>query len=93
MIGQTIAHYEITARLGRGGMGEVFRARDTKLDREVAIKLLPPEFSDDPERLARFEREARTLASLQHPNVASIYGFEHVGEHRSPMTVAWVARG
>ena len=63
-------------------MGQVYRARDTKLDRDVALKLLPPEMSEDGERLARFEREARTLAQLQHPNVASIYGFEQVGEHR-----------
>jgi len=76
LIGRTLAHYEVTAQLGRGGMGEVFRARDTKLEREVALKVLPAEMSDDPERKARFEREARSLASLQHPNVASIYGFE-----------------
>ena len=62
--------------LGKGGMGEVYRASDTKLGRDVAIKILPTELSGDPERTARFEREARTLASLQHPNVASIYGFE-----------------
>ncbi|MHA1154446.1 MAG: serine/threonine-protein kinase, partial [Alphaproteobacteria bacterium] len=78
MIGKTLAHYEISALLGRGGMGEVYRALDTKLGREVAIKILPTEFSGDPERAARFDREARTLASLQHPNVASIYGFEEV---------------
>ena len=82
MIGQTLAHYEITAKLGQGGMGEVYRARDTKLDREVALKLLPTEMSGDPERAARFEREARMLASLQHPNIASIYGYEHVGSAR-----------
>jgi len=76
LIGRTLAHYEVTAQLGRGGMGEVFRARDTKLDREVALKVLPTELSGDPERKARFEREARSLAVLQHPNVASIYGFE-----------------
>lgn len=76
MIGQTLLHYEITAALGKGGMGEVFRARDTKLGREVAIKILPAELSGDPEREARFQREARALASLQHANVASVYGFE-----------------
>ena len=76
MIGRKLAHYEVTAAIGRGGMGEVFRARDTKLDRDVALKILPLEMSQDPERKARFEREARSLASLQHPNVASIYGFE-----------------
>lgn len=76
MIGKTVAHYEIAELLGKGGMGEVYRARDGKLGRDVAIKILLNEVSGDPERVARFEREARTLASLQHPNVASIYGFE-----------------
>ncbi|MFT5232034.1 MAG: serine/threonine protein kinase/Tol biopolymer transport system component [Candidatus Krumholzibacteriia bacterium] len=79
MIGKTLAHYEITGLLGKGGMGEVFRALDTQLGREVAIKILPAEVAGDPERAARFEREARTLASLQHPNVASIYGFAEDG--------------
>ena len=78
MIGQKLLHYEITDQIGAGGMGEVYRARDTKLGRDVAIKILPAELSGDPERIARFEREARTLASLQHPNVATIYGFEEV---------------
>ncbi|NNE06979.1 MAG: protein kinase, partial [Gemmatimonadetes bacterium] len=82
MIGKTLAHYEIVGLLGKGGMGEVYRARDTKLGREVAVKVLPKELSGDPERAARFEREARTLASLQHPNVASIYGFEEVDGNR-----------
>ena len=76
MIGKTILHYEITASLGKGGMGEVFAARDTKLGRDVAVKILPAELAGDPEREARFQREARALASLQHPNVASVYGFE-----------------
>jgi len=78
LIGKTLAHYEVTGLLGKGGMGEVYRAHDHKLGREVAVKILPSELSSDPERVARFEREARTLASLQHPNVASIYGFEEV---------------
>ena len=78
MIGKTLAHYEITALVGRGGMGEVYRARDTKLGREVALKIIPRELSGDRERAARFAREARTLASLHHPNVASIFGFEEV---------------
>jgi len=69
MIGQTLGHYRITAALGAGGMGEVYRATDTKLDREVAIKVLPAELAQDPERLARFEREAKLLASLNHPNI------------------------
>jgi len=76
MIGKTLLHYEIKDSIGKGGMGEVFRARDTKLGRDVAIKVLPAELSGDPEREARFQREARALASLQHPNVASVYGFE-----------------
>src|SRR5271170_1675534 len=76
MIGETIGSYRITAKLGAGGMGEVYRARDTKLDRDVAIKVLPAALAQDPERLARFEREAKVLASLNHPNIAQIYGIE-----------------
>ena len=76
MIGKKLAHYEITAELGKGGMGEVWRTRDTKLGREVAIKTLPEDFAADAQRLARFEREARLLASLNHPNIAAIYGLE-----------------
>jgi len=71
-----LAHYRVTAAIGAGGMGEVYRAKDTKLDREVAIKVLPADLSQDPERLARFEREAKLLASLNHPNIAHVYGFE-----------------
>ena len=78
MIGKSLLHYEIKDTIGKGGMGEVFRARDTKLGRDVALKILPAELSGDPEREARFQREARALASLQHPNVASVYGFEEV---------------
>ena len=78
MIGRTLAHYRITAALGAGGMGEVYRARDTKLDRDVAVKVLPGEFAQDPDRMARFEREARVLASLNHPNIAHLYGLEAV---------------
>ena len=74
--GHRLAHYEIVSPIGKGGMGEVYRARDTKLDRDVAIKVLPEEFANDEERLARFEREAKLLASLNHPNIASIYGLE-----------------
>ena len=74
--GTKLAHYEISALLGKGGMGEVWRARDTKLGREVAIKTLPEEFAKDSDRLARFEREAKLLASLNHPNIAAIHGFE-----------------
>jgi serine/threonine protein kinase/Tol biopolymer transport system component len=74
--GTRLGPYSITAPLAAGGMGEVYRARDTKLDRDVAIKVLPDLVSHDPERLARFEREAKTLASLNHPNIAIVYGFE-----------------
>jgi serine/threonine-protein kinase len=76
MIGETIAHYRITAKIGEGGMGEVYRATDTKLHRDVAIKVLPPSFAQDVERMARFTREAQVLASLNHPNIAQIYGVE-----------------
>src|SRR5579864_2451416 len=68
--------YEILAPLGAGGMGEVYRARDAKLGREVALKVLPDAFASDTDRLARFEREAHTLAALNHPNIAAIYGVE-----------------
>jgi serine/threonine protein kinase len=76
MIGQTIAHYRITAKLGEGGMGAVYRATDTKLGRDVAVKVLPDSFAQDPDRMVRFEREAQVLASLNHPNIAAIYGVE-----------------
>jgi Tol biopolymer transport system component len=73
---QTIAHYRVTAKLGEGGMGEVWRATDTKLGRDVALKILPASFAQDPDRLARFEREAMVLAALNHPNIAMIHGVE-----------------
>ncbi len=76
MIGQRLGPYEITAKLGEGGMGEVYRATDTRLDRRVAIKVLPAALTEDKERLARFEREARLLAQLHHPNIASIFGLD-----------------
>src|SRR5262245_32286988 len=75
-IGKSIGVYHIGALLGVGGMGEVYRAADTNLGRDVAIKVLPEVFAQDPERIARFEREAKTLASLNHPNIAQIYGLE-----------------
>ena len=77
--GTRVGPYEVVAPLGAGGMGEVYRATDTKLKREVAIKVLPEEVGQDRERLARFEREAQVLASLNHPNIASIYGLEETG--------------
>ena len=77
--GTCLGAYEITALLGEGGMGEVYRARDTRLKRQVAIKVLPSAVGADPDRLARFQREAELLASLNHPNIAAIYGFEDSG--------------
>src|SRR5687767_7245219 len=74
--GTKLGVYEIAGAIGAGGMGEVYQARDLRLNRDVAIKILPPLFADDPERLARFEREAQVLASLNHPNIAQIYGIE-----------------
>src|SRR5271157_3549199 len=72
----SIGHYRITAKLGEGGMGAVYRATDTKLNRDVAIKILPRAFAEDSASMQRFEREAQVLASLNHPNIASIYGIE-----------------
>ena len=83
MIGSRVGAYEILAKLGEGGMGEVYRARDTRLGRDVAIKILPRAFTNDPDRLARFEREARVLASLNHPHVGAIYGVEEAGDLRA----------
>ena len=75
-LGTQLGSYEVTALLGKGGMGEVYRARDAKLKREVAIKILPEEFSRDADRASRFQREAEVLASLNHPNIAAIYDIE-----------------
>ena len=77
MENKRIAHYDIIDKIGAGGMGEVYRARDSKLARDVALKFLPDAFASDPDRLGRFEREARLLASLNHPNIAAIYGVEN----------------
>ncbi|MBN2318797.1 MAG: serine/threonine-protein kinase [Acidobacteria bacterium] len=80
--GQTISHYRIVEKIGQGGMGEVYLANDTTLDRKVALKFLPEAFTSDPERMARFEREAKLLASLNHPNIAGIYGLEQAEGNR-----------
>ena len=76
MIGKTLVHYEILEKVGVGGMGEVYRARDTKLNRDVAVKILPQEMAESPERRARFKREASTIAALKHPNIVTIYSVE-----------------
>jgi hypothetical protein len=81
--GTRLGPYEIVAAVGAGGMGEVYRARDTKLNRDVALKILPDAFAGDPDRLARFTREAQTLAALNHPNIAHIHGLEEGGDVRA----------
>jgi len=83
MVGTKLGSYEITVLLGKGGMGEVYRARDTKLDRDVAIKVLPGAFAGDASRMARFGREAKLLAALDHPNIAAVYGLEDSGDTRA----------
>jgi serine/threonine protein kinase/TolB-like protein/Flp pilus assembly protein TadD len=94
VIGKTLSHYRITAKLGEGGMGEVYRAEDTTLDREVALKVLPAALANDQDRLARFEREAKTLAALDHPNIVHIYSVESAevdqGEGTEPQTVRFL---
>ena len=80
MIGQRLGPYEVIAKLGEGGMGVVYGARDTTLGRQVALKVLPPAFASDAEYLARFEREGRLLAALNHPNIATLYGVEETSE-------------
>src|SRR5213593_4558795 len=80
--GARLGPYEILSPLGAGGMGEVYRARDTRLNREIAIKVLPDSFLSDPERQARFDREAQLLASPNHPNIAGLHGLEQLGDSR-----------
>ena len=91
-VGIKLGPYEILSPLGAGGMGEVYRARDTRLNRDVALKVLPPLFAEDPSRMARFEREAQLLASLNHPRIAAIYGLEEAGSTRAlSVSVAVIA--
>jgi len=83
MVGQTISHYKVLEKIGEGGMGEVYRATDTKLNRDVALKILPEQFASDTQRMARFQREAEVLASLDHPNIGQIYGIEEAGQTKA----------
>ena len=91
LVGKTILHYEIIEPLGAGGMGEVYRARDTKLERDVAIKVLPEDLADDPDRLARLQREAKLLAALNHPNIATVHALE--GEEGASFLVLELVTG
>src|SRR5215470_4218184 len=90
-VGTRLGSLEITALLGKGGMGEVYRARDTKLKREVAIKILPEEFSRDRDRVSRFQREAEVLASLNHPNIAAIYDLQEA-DGAQFLVLGWAIR-
>lgn len=89
MIGRKLSHYRITAELGAGGMGEVYLAEDEKLERQVALKLLPEELAGDPDRLGRFEREAKALAALDHPNIVTVFSVEEA-EGLHFLTMAYV---
>ena len=91
-VGSRLGHYSVTTKIGEGGMGEVYRARDTKLDRDVALKVLPQAFTDDPDRLARFEREAKVLASLNHPNIGHIYDLEEAQGASPPSNHSYALR-
>ena len=82
-VGDRLAHYSVTALTGEGGMGQVYAATDTKLNRQVALKILPDAFAADPDRLARFQREAQVLTSLNHPGIAAIYGIEEADDTRA----------
>ncbi len=79
MLGTTISHYKVIEKIGEGGMGVVYRATDTKLNRDVALKILPEQFASDSQRMGRFQREAQVLASLSHANIGHIYGIEDAG--------------
>ncbi len=91
MIGRMLGSYEVLSKLGEGGMGEVYRARDTNLNRDVALKILPESFAADADRIARFKREAQVLASLNHPNIAAIFvrPRDGTGRGRGPVGVNW----
>ena len=82
-VGDRLGHYDVTALIGEGGMGQVYQATDTQLGREVALKILPDAFASDPDRLARFQREAQVLASLNHPNIAQGDGIEEANDTRA----------
>ena len=88
--GTTLGHYDVTALLGEGGMGQVWQATDTQLNRQVALKILPDAFASDPDRLARFTREAQILASLNHPNIAAIFGIEEAEGTRALVQSIWL---
>ena len=83
-VGARLGHYDVTALIGEGGMGQVYQATDTQLHRQVALKILPDAFAADPDRLARFQREAQVLARLNHPNIAQIYGLQCLGITSDP---------
>jgi serine/threonine protein kinase len=91
LIGRTLAHYRIAAAIGAGGMGEVYRATDTKLGRDVALKVLPAEMASSPERLARFGREARAVAALNHPHIVTIHSVEEADGVRPWRRSPWAA--
>ena len=91
-VGSRLGHYDVTALIGEGGMGQVYQATDTKLNRQVALKILPEAFASDPDRLARFQREAHVLASLNHPGIAAIYGIEESDDTRALVLDWWRGR-
>ena len=99
--GTRLGHYDVTALIGEGGMGQVWQATDTQLGRQVALKILPDAFAVEPDRLARFQREAQVLASLNHPNIAAIHGIEKSGDTQAlvlelvegPTLADWIAKG
>ncbi len=93
MIGKTLGHYKVGEQLGRGGMGEVYVADDLNVNRKVALKFLPGAFTGDPERMARFEREAKLLASLNHPNIAAIHGQASQGDSMTGLGCTIAADG